>query len=852
MSARGRGPSRAFAAIAGATAVLAACLTAGPLFLSTAATAATRIDLTGRCPGLVAANLTSPYAGRHQVIATFGALAPQVPHAGRPIVTDLSTALGMTLPRDDGVFRSALVAHRTDGLAHLDLSGPSTAPGVYVPDWFASQFRVGAGRVLGLQAPGARAVPVPVLGVYRDVGAGKNEPFWCPIGTAFQTNQFDDHKPPVLIFDDRGAAKFRSLFAGGRTTWELPLAGRVTAAGTAAYVDHLGRLRRAGDRLAESFFGSALRSQVSTELQFVVQRATAIRSYTGAGIAPVRGSGALTGVALVLAAALLFVRRNRRELRIRVLRGTHPAMLGVQAAARAAPAIGAGAVAGTIGTAGLIRAFGPSSDLDSAALASAARFAGLAVLATLAVFMITVTVATRAFDRSRAPHGVQWRYVPIELVFAAVSFLAFRHLVDTGGVKLAGAGASRIDPWAVLFPLILVWTVLVALGRPLFAVLQRARHLGARARPAVMLGLRRAVSDPVLGVVTSGAVAFCLATFVYASALSTSIEASLQAKAHTFVGADLRIAMTSAARLDPVVAQHATLVTRGQGSFAGSAVTVLGIDPETFARIAFWRRSFGPGPLDHLLASLPAPSRGPLPVLVAGAGLAVTPTSRLAIEQGPSTTARVVGEARLWPSMQSGETFVVTDRAALEARGLRGVDEVWLRGLPGFVPARLASPSAGVMYSVGLSSVLDFNNALPVRWSLGLLGALGAVAGIAFAAVELAIVDSRARARQLAYLIWRRMGLTAGQHRLAGAIELGVPAAIGAVAAVVVALATVRVVIAHLDALASLPPAAGFVLTPRPFVLGGAVVLVVLATLVGWSQRVTRAGDPVELIRVAE
>jgi hypothetical protein len=59
-------------------------------------------------------------------------------------------------------------------------------------------------------------------------------------------------------------------------------------------------------------------------------------------------------------------------------------------------------------------------------------------------------------------------------------------------------------------------------------------------------------------------------------------------------------------------------------------------------------------------------------------------------------------------------------------------------------------------------------------------------------------------------------------------------------------------VIAHLDALASLPPPAGFVLTARPLEIGGAVVVAMLALLVAWSQRVTRSGDPLELIRVAE
>jgi hypothetical protein len=188
----------------------------------------------------------------------------------------------------------------------------------------------------------------------------------------------------------------------------------------------------------------------------------------------------------------------------------------------------------------------------------------------------------------------------------------------------------------------------------------------------------------------------------------------------------------------------------------------------------------------------------------------------------------------------------------LARRGLNGIAEVWVKGLPDLAPNQLASPGAGVLFSVDLHSVFDYSNTLPVRWSLGLLGALGAVAGVAFAAVELAIVDGRARARQLAYLLWHRMGLRPRQHRLAGFLELGIPAVFGAAAAFVAALATVRLAIGHLDPLTSLPPRPGFVLSARPLLIGAVVLLAVLALLVGWSQRVSRSGDPLELTRVAE
>jgi len=96
------------------------------------------------------------------------------------------------------------------------------------------------------------------------------------------------------------------------------------------------------------------------------------------------------------------------------------------------------------------------------------------------------------------------------------------------------------------------------------------------------------------------------------------------------------------------------------------------------------------------------------------------------------------------------------------------------------------------------------------------------------------------------------MGMTDGQHRLACVVELGFPVLLGATAALAIALFTVRVTVGHLDALGSIPPPAAFVLDPRPLVAGVIVAVSVLAALVVWVERVTRSGEALELIRVAE
>src|SRR5262249_54146109 len=162
-----------------------------------------------------------------------------------------------------------------------------------------------------------------------------------------------------------------------------------------------------------------------------------------------------------------------------------------------------------------------------------------------------------------------------------------------------------------------IWSVLFALARPMLAVLRRARTFAAGARPPVLLGVRRAVTDPMVGLVTTGAVAVSLATFVYAATLSTSIDASLHEKAHSYVGGDVRVGGTSPPHLEAKVVPHSSIVTRGDATIGDTHVIVLGVDPKTFARATYWRGGYGNG--DQQLAALAQPGAGGrLRVIVAG------------------------------------------------------------------------------------------------------------------------------------------------------------------------------------------------------------------------------------------
>src|SRR5262249_23162341 len=158
-----------------------------------------------------------------------------------------------------------------------------------------------------------------------------------------------------------------------------------------------------------------------------------------------------------------------------------------------------------------------------------------------------------------------WVALPVGFGVVAL-LLAYLLRVRRGTATLSGAEASHVDPLVVLAPLVFIFAVLTVLAVALVVVLRRVRTPGARLRPALTLGVRRALGDRPAAVVTTGAVALCVATFVYASTLSTSIRTSILAKARAFAGADARVAVTNAPRAGRSLPPNTTLVTRAAGT----------------------------------------------------------------------------------------------------------------------------------------------------------------------------------------------------------------------------------------------------------------------------------------------
>ena len=105
--------------------------------------------------------------------------------------------------------------------------------------------------------------------------------------------------------------------------------------------------------------------------------------------------------------------------------------------------------------------------------------------------------------------------------------------------------------------------------------------------------------------------------------IERSIDATLQAKAHVFVGSDVVVRVPPDEPIPAALAERSTGVDFYIGAWVDLArreqVNVYAIDPTSFAHAAFWDDSLASVPLEEILERLEAPpSGGRVPALVVG------------------------------------------------------------------------------------------------------------------------------------------------------------------------------------------------------------------------------------------
>jgi putative ABC transport system permease protein len=880
-----------------------------------AAFARARLEVSGLVPG-VRAGATGPadrdaYLGLDGVwdeeVRAIGGLSEPVRSLalvddarGRPVETRLTGYDGEAL---------AVLYWREGATQAVEAVGPvAPGDGVWVPEELAGELGLAAGDTAtyflerrvgsGTAGPPVRLeVPLRVAGVYRDPlaegsRASADQEYWRRARPFLPTQRQSTAVAPLLLADRdavlAAAAELGTLVAAG---WEsalvdpeLPLAAaRPLAAGLERVEEQAVDASAGLGRSAQAFTAYNSTLPVGALLPEAVARADATAAALIPPLQALSVAGQVVALGVAGAAAALLVRRRRSETRLLAVQGVSPVAVGLRAPVEVLPAVLAGAVTGWFASEALVRLTGPSALIAPDRRAQALSFAVVATLAALAVVAVSTGLAARgalevtlASGRSpRRSRRVPWEAIALTLAGAAVYQVVLR--------SAARDAEGDADLLVALFPLLAVGGLVGVAARGLTRALPHLARLGAGRVPIpIWLAARRlGTGGPAALLLLTGA-ATALGVLLYALTLTASTGPAIQAKVAALSGsaATAEVFTPEAARgrlPDPeTLPAGTTVVWRDEARVQpGSiAVSVLAVDARSFAAAASWHDRFAdqalPALLDRLAVAAPE-----LPVLVTGqtSSGASSPTVGLLEIADVAVPYQAIATPEAFPGMGERRAVLIVDARQLfprllddPARAPAPQDEVVVAG--GFRPEVWASGGEvaldSALEALGLGGAADLFEVrtadqvaarpelLAQTWTLNYLLALGVGGGVLAVAGLLLHLEQRRAARDVAYALTRRMGLSRVDSLRATVYELIGLLGCALLLAAVAALPAAWLVVTRLDPLPRLPPPP--VAIVPGVALAGVAGAILLACAAGAAVLQWRAdtADVAEVLRVAD
>jgi len=769
----------------------------------------------------------------------------------RTIVVSTNEAVIREAGRVGGPHRAVRLATSTGFLSQVDLVRGAPGPGWWVSRNVARTLGVGPGASLDLAVtddfgtPTGAVVRLTVRGIYTDLCLQPQRPYWVPLTEYIQLSG-DTCPPPLLLADEPTFLRAESALADdGEFHWELPVDTRGLTLPAAR--DLATELKGPAEMLADpvSRLGAAF-SGGGLGLPPVVEEAQATNDSLAGSVHALSLAGRLLALLVMAIAGVYTIHRRRVEFRGLAARGMGPLALGWKVAAEALLPALAGAAAGWAGALVLVRALGPSADLDPGAVRDAALQAGVTLL--LAVLFLGVVAAAQvaAMGERRAGRARRrlarrpWELAPLALAGAALYEIWTRGAVKTGP---GGTAAPSVDVLVPLFPILFMAGVGGLVVRALRRLLPRLRTAGRGSGAPAFLAARRLSAAPSTALLLVAASFLAVGLLGYSGVVVSSISATTDAKSKLFVGSDAALTVPSVQDLPGPVLAAGTPVVRytQQTTFgsAGTSVDVLVVDPATFAAHAFWDSRLAPTPLSQLLAEISVPVDGRLPLLSVGPGV---PAGDILSLPGEEVPVRVVRDVDAFPGLVAGVPMVVTTRPALDAMKVSALNvftirQVWVDGDP--APVTLALTRAGLAPTtvVTASHVAQTPGFLSLSWTFGFLQALGVLAGVVALVGLLLYLQARQASREVSYALARRMGLSRRSHRQSVLLELAAMLLSAFVVGAALATAAAFLTYPKLDVLPDIPPAP-FLQVPVVLFAAVGAALAAFAWIAAWGVQV--------------
>ncbi len=851
---------QAAAAIVAAAAVMAISGVVGPLFLYSTESASLQagVEQAGRWTAGFRLNI-EPYQFTFEGNVPIRELFPAIEKAKAAMADVFDEEVGLEGPyttilsgvfeaRSDAYSRTVRLLSRDEALDQITMISGSQAGGVLISDVMASVFELEVGDRFEIASTFAQASPV-VAGIYRSLQDDIRD-YWTPLGPhIFREGDTD---PAQLVLGDRSTIKgiLMELRDVELVRFEFPLVTENLSLATgqrlaARFDDITEQVNTPSSDLAKAFTGPLSPTQnffagpldAESAIQNIVSTAEVRTGSVTPAVDLLAVAARLIGGITLAAAGFYLVKTRRTEAALLVARGVGPLRQATRFGAEALLPAGLGAVLGTGAGYLMVTTLGPEGSIPASALRN--TFGNVALFFGVGVLLLSAAaaLAVRNEEKLLSGQGPKRGMRKVLLVAGALSAIAAVVVARLRTEVSAESIEDLSDARVTIVPVVLILAGGVVAGAVLQLVLPFvARTLRYRA-PGLYLAARRLSGASAMTLVLVATTAVALGIGIYGWTMSSSVEESAASKAKLFMGSETMATVLQGFELPEDLPFDATHVLEVQRAPVpdGGFIKVLAIDPETFADAAFWRDDFGPRPLEAMMQDLDRDGLSVIMVGVEGGRLTLgTSTDEVNID--------VQDTVQTFPRMPQTKPMAVMSQEDLSevlssSAGFLSSDELMLARADDQVVEREFAKRNISLYGVtSQREVLDTPSLQSLLWMLGLLAALGVVAGVVSLVGLMLYLQARQRTALIASALTRRMGLGRGQELRSWFAEVGGAFMLAFLVAVTVGLWVAIAMKDPLDPRPNLPPNP-VLSVPVVLLIATSIALLVISAITAWLLR---------------
>jgi len=666
------------------------------------------------------------------------------------------------------------------------IEGDRGADGVWISERTSQRFELPAGTVISIDG-----TPIAVAGVFANLWEGDRAPFWDDLPAPFVPRFSRVFSGPVSEVMFVPEAELLALGGNGLVRWDAELTDPPDAY---SELSRQANRTRGIDRAStdDADMAGALAGFVGQggptpnlasgvfELRDRIDRVVAELEQP---IATTAIGGIALGLLVTAAGAAFAVRK--RETEVRLLRADGDAAW--QFAARAviqlvAPAV-VGVVLGVAAAWFLVAVPGGGSPPDPGVIDTAS-------IAVVAVIGLAVAAAITAVAATRVLHAGRSTVASVRPVWLLpVLGMAVAMWIQVG----ATGDPAGVDPLVIAFPLVgLVAGVGVVVAATRWLMRRLARS-GGSLPTTLFLAWRRITSADSSAVLLAAALGVSLGLIVFSASLVTGLDTAAAAKATTSVGGATQARIDGPFDADLPDDTTVVRLLSTRSTIGDRPVTVLAIDPATYAAGVSWHPTFGASP-EAVVAALDQPVDTDVAAVVAGRfavpdtagfGTSTVTTHRvvdvvaaapLASEVAPTllvsadqldAAARAAHDAQRPPDVEPDD-WALEFRSPLERARAVVISQLDEEELGAF----LDDNGIRVRELVTLTERRELVESRAARWTFEYVSLLAAIAGLAALGTLFFYLSEQRTNRQLSTVMAQRMGLRRRAAAVAAVAEV--------------------------------------------------------------------------------